>query len=106
MARERRTNRAVQDEASRRANLPGRRIRLMGPGGFATVAVRPRLHPRSYTAYIVMEWTTPSGRQRSLSLGPEISGDRVAQVQHGWQVIAEWGLLDEMKHDDFRDRAK
>lgn len=102
---DRRANRLVQDEAARSAGVPSRRIRLID-GGHATVSVRPRLHTRSYTAYIVMEWATTNGKQRSLSLSAEVPGDRTAQVMHGWRVIAEWGLLDEMKHEDFRDRPR
>lgn len=99
---DRRANRLLQDEAARSAGLPNRRIRL-SDGERATVSVRPRLHTRSYTAYIVMEWTTAGGKQRSLSLSAEVPGDRTRQVMHGWQLIAQWGLLDEMRHEDFKD---
>ena len=102
---DRRANQLAQDAAARSAGLPGRRIRLLN-GGYATVSVRPRLHTRSYTAYIVMEWTTPGGKQRSLSLSPEVPGDRAAQVAHGWRIIAQWGLLNEMHHEDYRDRPR
>lgn len=102
---DRRANQLLQETAAHAAGLPARRIRLLD-GGHATVSVRPRLHYRSITAYIVMEWTTPAGKQSSLSLCPEVTGDRAVQVMHGWRIIAQWGLLDEMRHDDYRDRPR
>lgn len=101
-ASQRRANRQLQDEAARSVGLR-REIRLLS-GGKATVSARPRLHKRSYTAYIVMEWIEPGGKQRSLSLSTEVPGGRAEQIKHGWQIIADWGLLDEFEHDTFRHR--
>lgn len=67
--------------------------------------MKPIRHYRSVAYYIVMTWRDPgTAKQRSLSLARATDGDRTDQVMYGWRIIAEHSLLDEMKHEDFRDR--
>lgn len=95
-------NRRIQDAAARHARAP-RKLALLS-GQRATITVRPRRHARSVTAYILMCWRDPvTGKEHTLNLCAEVPGDRTAQIEHGWQLIAEHRLFDQFNHDAYKD---